>query len=413
MMKFLLVFILSSLSIWSHESDLRIHLPTQNPRAPIYIGTLKGQNTSYLKDLQSILENDLNYTGLLQVVSSSTSIPFSVKWNVSGSFLNASVTDTRSGVVKHYNEIKLSGKLDQDRRQIHKLADTITSQLCHKQGIASTRILYSHQKEGATWQAEIWECDWDGANAHPITHEGSYCITPVLIPSSSRFLYVSYKIGQPKIYASSLNGETGQRVVALQGNQLLPAISPRLDKIAFISDASGRTDLFVQPINLHTGEGGKPVQLYSYPNATQASPTFNPDGSQIAFVSDKDGGMRIYTISATPRAERSLARMISKKNRENSCPNWSPDGRKLAYSAKTNGIRQIWIYDFDTEEEWQLTSGEGNKENPCFAPDGLHLVFNSTNATSSELYVVNLNQPEALKISKGSGHKHYPNWGHR
>lgn len=408
MLKQLLVFIVACAFVWGN--DIQVHLPTQNPRAPIYIDNLKSKNAAwdlaYLEQLHSILMYDLNYTGLLQVVT--TTVPFSVQWNVSGSHLNASVTDTRSGLVKHYNEIKLSGKLDQDRRQIHKLADTITLQLCHKQGIASTRILYSHQKDGATWQAEIWECDWDGANARPLTHEGSYCITPVQIPSSSRFLYVSYKIGQPKIYA---NGETGERVVSLPGNQLLPAISPRLDKIAFISDASGRTDLFLQPINLRTGEKGKPVQLYSYPNATQASPTFNRDGSQLAFVSDKDGGMRIYIISATPHAQRSSARMISKKNRENSCPSWSPDGRKLAYSAKTNGIRQIWIYDFDTEEEWQLTSGEGNKENPCWAPDGLHLVFNSTNSTSSELYVVNLNQPEALKISKGSGHKHYPNWG--
>jgi TolB protein len=105
--------------------------------------------------------------------------------------------------------------------------------------------------------------------------------------------------------------------------------------------------------------------------------------------------------------------MISKQNRENSCPAWSPDGTKLAYSAKTNGIRQIWIYDFGKGEEWQLTSGSGHKENPAWAPDSRHIIFNSTDDHTSELYIVNLSQPEALKISRGTGKKHYPTWGSR
>lgn len=169
----------------------------------------------------------------------------------------------------------------------------------------------------------------------------------------------------------------------------------------------------MQPFNPSTGEVGKPVQLYSYPRSTQASPTFSPDGSRLAFVSDKDGGTRIYTISTTPSETRGAALMISKQNRENSCPCWSPDGTKLAYSAKTGGNRQIWIYDFVSKEETQLTSGPGNKENPCWAPDSKHIVFNSTDAASSELYIVNLNQPEAIKISRGPGKKHYPVWGSR
>jgi TolB protein len=272
--------------------------------------------------------------------------------------------------------------------------------------------------DDSRWLSEIWECDWDGANVRQLTHDASYSVTPVLIPQNARFandrfLYVSYKTGQPKIYLGSLKGGQGKRLIDLRGNQLLPTISPRRDKIAFICDAAGRTDLFLQSFSPETGEVGKPQQLFSYPRSTQASPTFSPDGSQIAFVSDKDGGMRIYLISATPSERRPNPRMITKQNRENSCPCWSPDGTKLAYSAKTNGVRQIWIYDFATGEEMQLTSGPGNKENPYWAPNSLHLVFNSTDSSTAELYIVNLNQPEAVKISQGPGKKHYPTWGPR
>jgi len=182
--------------------------------------------------------------------------------------------------------------------------------------------------------------------------------------------------------------------------------------LAFISDATGRADLFIQKLDASGMLVGKPQQLFSYPGSTQASPTFSPDGSKIAFVSDKDGTPRIYIIpSEITNNKRAKPVLLTKQNKENTCPNWSPDGKKIAYSAKTNGVRQIWIYDFEAEQELQLTTGPGNKENPCWAPDSLHLVFNSTDPDSTELYLVNLNQPEAVQITKGPGKKHYPTWG--
>ena len=76
----------------------------------------------------------------------------------------------------------------------------------------------------------------------------------------------------------------------------------------------------------------------------------------------------------------------------------------------TNNVRQIWTYDFQKNEERQMTQGGGNKENPTWAPNSLHLIFNSTGHSGSELYLINLNQPEAVKITNGPGEKRFPNW---
>ena len=236
-----------------------------------------------------------------------------------------------------------------------------------------------------------------------------------MIPSSTsqpsdKFLYVSYKFGQSKIYLASLQKGEGKRLIDLRGNQLLPAVSPKKDKIAFICDATGRADLFIQNFDPHKGAIGKPIQLYSYPRSVQASPSFSPDGDKIAFVSDKDGSPRIYIIPSKSGAKRADPQLITKVNKESSCPSWSPDGKKLAYSAKTNGIRQIWIYDFETQTESQLTSGPGNKENPVWAQNSLHLVFNSVEGSVSDLFVVNLHQAEPIKIINDEGKNHYPSW---
>ena len=193
----------------------------------------------------------------------------------------------------------------------------------------------------------------------------------------------------------------------------MPAISQQRDKVAFISDVTGNPDLFLQNFSPETGAIGKPQQIFSARQATQGSPTFSPDGNKIAFVSDKDGSAKIYVINI-PDPGAGLkdikATLISKANRENTAPSWSPDGNKLAYCSRTSGDRQIWVYDFKTKQEKQVTQGKFHKENPSWAPNSLHLTFNTTDPKSSELFIINLNQSDATQISSGPGEKRFPNW---
>ena len=416
--------------------EIRIHLLTESVLSPIYLSHIDSLDTpfpaSYLQGLEKILAHDFNQNGKTTVLEKTEAkeklikgsngkglnAPYAISFSVKEKYLHCKVYNLQKENAKQFPPILLTGSLPQDRKLIHKLSDAIHLSLFHSEGIASSKILYSFQKKTAegSWISEIAECDVDGENVKILTQENSYCVSPVSIPKTREFtkdlfLYVSYKTGQPKIFIASKEDGKGKKVVDIRGNQMLPAISRQRDKLAFICDASGRTDLFIQSLNPETGKTGTPKQIFSYPRSTQASPTFSPDGSKIAFVSDKDGATRIYTISSEVNSKRPAASMITKKNKESSCPSWSPDGTKLAYSAKIEGVRQIWIYDFITGEEKQLTAGPGHKENPCWASNSLHIVFNSTDGTYLDLYTVNLNQPTAVKITKGEGKKHYPAWG--
>ena len=75
-----------------------------------------------------------------------------------------------------------------------------------------------------------------------------------------------------------------------------------------------------------------------------------------------------------------------------------------------DGVRQIWIYDFLTEDEIPLTTGAQNKENPAWAPDNFHLVYNTESDESCELYLIHLNQCDPIQISQGPGQKRFASW---
>ncbi len=442
---FLLFFLTFSLCA---EEELEVLLSTKVPLKPLYLTELRiGREQidwRYPGELRTLLAFDLANNGYSSVTPvrpdwekkffwpdprarfdlafwSREQVPFVVAVQASEDSFSATAFHIQRGTSKRYPDIPLTGDAPTDRHAIHLLADAIQKDLFGTQGIASQRILFSQRVKnpsgnGSEWLSDIWITDWDGANARRLTMARGYCITPAFMPqkiaySEDEYYYVSSDGGQTKIFRSSSDGRSNP-MIRLRGSQLLPAISRDGKQIAFISDAAGRPDLFVQNLDQEGKQIGRARQIFTAPFATQASPTYAPDGRKLAFVSDKDGTPRIYMteVKDSRSTRRVIPKLLTRKNRENTSPAWSPDGSKLAYSARTDGIRQIWIYDFATEQEWQLTFGPENKENPSWASNSLHLIYNTETNDVSELYIMNLHQLEPVQISTGFGQKRFPSW---
>jgi len=125
------------------------------------------------------------------------------------------------------------------------------------------------------------------------------------------------------------------------------------------------------------------------------SPSWSPDGSQLAYVSFERGHASVYTQSLTTRQRTVLADFSG----SNSAPAWSPDGKQLAMVLSRDGFSQIYIVRNDGKELHRITFSETIDTEPVFLPDGKSLLFTSDRGGSAQIYRVPLDGGFAERLT--------------
>src|SRR2546422_4564489 len=121
-------------------------------------------------------------------------------------------------------------------------------------------------------------------------------------------------------------------------------------------------------------------------DTTSASdPAFSPDGSRIAFVSQRDGNAEIYVMNA----DGTGTTRVTNDPQADGRPAFLPDGQSLAFhSSRTAGKLQIWAVNVDGTGLTQLTRDSVNSS-PAVSPDGQTIAYVSTRNKDGDIWLMN------------------------
>ena len=178
----------------------------------------------------------------------------------------------------------------------------------------------------------------------------------------------------------------------------LPALgpwSPDGRKLLIVRDG----DIYVAPPT-----GAPQVNLTNHA-AYDGTPSWSPDGSRIAFSSDRDGALNLYLMNVDGSGVVRLHTGVGMAWQ----PTWSADSTRLAFTCAPNASDPWWTADIctiaaDGSGFARLTTEVGPDLDPAWSPDGTRILFSTARFGGQELALMN---PDGTGIAQftfiGSG----------
>ncbi|MBI3362666.1 MAG: PD40 domain-containing protein [Chloroflexi bacterium] len=133
--------------------------------------------------------------------------------------------------------------------------------------------------------------------------------------------------------------------------------------------------------------------------------TFSPDGSKIAFSSNKTGDFEIYVTKAD--GSEAPQQVVFDAGFQDRYPSWTPDGQKIAFSSnREDGIDQIYVMRADGNDVVRITHGLIADRQPVWSPDGQHIAFASFRDGNLQIYLM---EPDGSNQKRLTTRFNFPN----
>ncbi len=229
---------------------------------------------------------------------------------------------------------------------------------------------------------------------------------------SAQTLPTPQAVTDPKKIASKPNAEVEPKSLTIEKLFMTRQVgratwSPDGKQIAFISNMSGRNNLWLVP-----SEGGWPVQL-TVSDQRQTAPAWSPDGKWIAYQSDYDGDEQWDIFLVSPKTGK-VVNLTSTREIAEQNPTWSPDGRYLAYEVKpkTSAAYEIDVYDTLMREVKHITTGtpqDQSNSDPIWSKDGKYIVYTQEQAkgTDSNIFIAEVAMGKSTLLTPHGGEQRY------
>ena len=143
--------------------------------------------------------------------------------------------------------------------------------------------------------------------------------------------------------------------------------SPNGQYIAYISDRTGETEIYLQP-----AAGGEPVQLTTGNDTYIRQLQWSPDSKTVLYTDRKN---RIVTVDVATKTKKTVMQNPESEFYEVA---FSPDSRWITYTKPaSNQFSVVYVYNLAEGKEYPITEKWYNSSSPAFSTDGKYLVFES------------------------------------
>ena len=164
-------------------------------------------------------------------------------------------------------------------------------------------------------------------------------------------------------------------------------------RLAYVT-ATGQRPNKIYKLYIADSDGHNPHSVLSSDQPIM-SPSWSPNGSQLAYVSFERGTSAIYVQNIFTGKKR----LVSGKKGINGAPTWSRDGSRLAISLSVDGNSEIYILSVNDGTLKRLTNDRAIDTEPAWSGNGRDIVFTSNRGGTAQLYKVPASGGQAKRMT--------------
>jgi TolB protein len=147
-------------------------------------------------------------------------------------------------------------------------------------------------------------------------------------------------------------------------------------RIAYVTKAPNKFTLRI------TDADGENIQAALIDNEPIISPSWSPDGSELAYVTFHDKKAKVVIRNVRQGTTREVAAFKG----SNSAPSFSPDGRTMAVTLSRDGGSHVYLMDRNGGNVRRITESTGIDTEAKFSPDGAYIYFVSDRGGGPQIY---------------------------
>ena len=292
--------------------------------------------------------------------------------------------------------------------------------------LSPTGLRIAYLVRGSDGGAALFVADVDGTNQKKLADLDDD-VGPVWSPDETRLAFSDYREddygdGDFEVFVVAVDGTSSPQQITRNSTSddiigpMYGSWSPDSARIAFSRDygasyTEDRPDNYTKVFVMDT-DGSDERQLVAGDDSQDFAPVWSPDGTRVAYFSDRDDVIAISVIDAGGSEAREL--VADYQGSAGWSPAWSPDSSRIAFYDRRDNALVLSVVNADGSGlrplVKPLTVADYLRSPPVWSPDGTRIAFSDGRDGDNEVFVIDADGSNLRQLTHNDSHDHAISW---